>query len=400
VVHVPSGGGERGENSMSELFHIYIHEVAPPNSFSVTGTLGDQSQSEAVIFTPTPAYAQSKKRLAERRPALGLVSLDQQDPVCIQVGTELFNNFFTGSVLQIFKQYRQTNDPPRVGLHLARSLYREPWELLRDPDDALQGEFLSLIGSVIRFDAESGGVDPKTNLFPPARSLKCLFLSPRPMPTQEQGPVLPIEPESGETLAFEVISPPTYSQFVAITDEASFRPDGFIFFGHGKMKDSIGHLVFVIMQRFTLFKKPVDDLRTGGAVSLALAAKKSLRFTYLMACETAWIGEDDSIKFEDTVAGSLLSRTRMGFVIAAQLKIDFYAAQDFLFNTLAAIQSGTPLDLATTLGRKNVRGIAPGAEAGSRAALDWWVPVLYAKSTVLDIVSKPQIQMPELTRSF
>lgn len=383
---------------MSDLFHLSIKHVAD-EKYSVTAKYGDQQHMEDLAFTPSDSYKLAKKRLLERRPGLGLLSLEDQQPVCITIGTELFQTFLTGRLLTLFKSYRADNDPPRLALHLTRLLYREPWELLRDPADALEGEFLALIGSIIRFDGDSGGSDPTTTFFPPAKSLRCLFISPRPTPTDEQEAVLPIEPDKGDKLVFDIISPPTYSDFLRITDDVNLRPDGFIFFGHGKVRDSIGHLVFVIMQGIPLFKRPVDDLRSGSAISGALATKKNLRFSCLMACETAWMS-DDAMRFENTVAGSLLTSTKMGFVLGAQLKLDFYAAQTFLAETLGAIQNGISLDLAVKVGRKGTRALLPGSNATTRSPLDWWVPVLYAKSTVFDIVSNAKIELPELTRSI
>jgi hypothetical protein len=383
---------------MSEILHLYVKGTTPGEHLAST-TFGGVQGQETVVFAPSDAYNVAKKQLLERRPGFGLLSLGAQDPVCSVLGSELFSNFFKDSVLAVYKMYRAANNPPRIALHLSRDLYREPWELLRDFDDARQGEFISLIGSIIRFDVEAGGPDPKTLLIPPARSLRCLFISPRPTPTLEQEGVLPIEPEAGTNLVFDIVNPPTFADFNRISDDINISPDGFIFFGHGKVRDSIGHLVFVVMQGMPMFKRPVDDLRSGAAVSGALAAQKKLRFSCLMACETAWMS-DKEMSFENTVAGSLLTKTNIGFVLGAQLKLDFYAAQTFLADTLGAVQAGYPLDLAIKVGRKAVRGLTPGSNATDKSGLDWWVPVLYAKSSVFDILAKPVMQLPELTRTI
>jgi hypothetical protein len=379
---------------MSDMFHVAIRNQGK-DLFLVTASWAGETSSESVNFTSGEEYKLAKKQLLQRTPGLSLVSLDAQAPVCAQIGRTLFDTFMSASVLALFRQYRESNDPPRVGLHLSRELYREPWELLKDPEDEQQGDYLSLIGSVVRFDADSGEPDPRTRLIPPARSLRCLFVSPQATATPGEQSVPYIRPENFQNVVFDIVNPPTYVDFMRAADNDKTNPDGFIFYGHGKVKDGIGHLIFVELQGL-IMKKAVDDVRRGSAISTALATKRNLRFSFLMACETAWINDDDDqdMKFEDTVAGTLMSQTRIGFVLGAQLKIDFGSAHTFLITTLQQVQAGVPLDLAMKIGRRNIRGLLPDSNA--RSPLDWWVPVLYAKSTMFDILAPESVHQPNL----
>jgi hypothetical protein len=220
-----------------------------------------------------------------------------------------------------------------------------------------------------------------------------LFISPQVTPNQDEDAVPPFDPHDENNLQFDVVTPPTYDDFVKVT--LSQNPDGFIFYGHGRVRNSMGHLVFVILQGIPLFRTRVNDLRGASMISDPLASKKNLCFSLLLACETAWMSDDpgQQMNFENTVTGSLLTKTKIGFVVGAQLKIDFFAAQRFLSGTLNALQDGTPLDLALRTGRTLVRNM--DTNASLRSPLDWWVPVLYAKSTVFDILTKPPVVIPD-----
>src|ERR1700722_9945781 len=128
---------------MSEMLHVSIKRDKT-GSCLVVAKWASEFATESVAFEPDQRYTLAKKQLLQRTPGMTIVSLDAQRPVCITIGTVLFEVFFTGTVLSLFRRYRADNHPPRIGLHLGRDLYREPWELLRDPADDHQGDFLSL----------------------------------------------------------------------------------------------------------------------------------------------------------------------------------------------------------------------------------------------------------------
>lgn len=386
---------------MNDLFSLHVRRDGA--DLDIRAEWDGQKVSETGRFDPTQAYLTAKKQLAERTPGLSITSPDRQRTVAISLGAELFSTLFTGTVLRLFREYRQKHEEPRLALHLDRLLYREPWELLRDSVDAQAGEFLSIVGSIVRFDPDAEASAPETTFFPPASELRCLYVSPKPAATPEREAVPDLEPDRSESVLFDIVSPPTFADFLGIADRTATRPDGFIFYGHGDVKDNVGHLVFVARKGIIPgFKTWDDDLRPGHAVSTALAQKKQLRFSCLLACESAWVGDTHAnLPFEDTVVGALMNQTRVGFVVGAQLKLNFTAAAHFLSGTLSAlVKERKPLDLAIRGGRKAVKSLA-GAEVGIQAPLDWWVPVLYAKSTGFDVlVPSSAIPLPELTRAF
>ena len=100
------------------------------------------------------------------------------------------------------------------------------------------------------------------------------------------------------------------------------------------------------------------------------------------------------MSFDSTVAGHLLINTTLAFVVGAQLKMNFPAAEAFLTQMMSALQGDEqddqpdPLDLLLRQGRQAVWALEPPS------CLDWWVPVIYAKSTSLGLFAKPKIEIP------
>jgi hypothetical protein len=152
------------------ILHLVIRNQ-PANGDHVVFVQGRESEALDVQFVPGADFKRDLDALHDRGPARFL-RFEDQEPVCAHLGETLFRAFVQARALDRYREYRQGADRPRIALHLPRSLYYLPWELLRDPADP-PGQFLSVQGSVVRFDAEAAG--PTTHSFgqPNASSPSC-----------------------------------------------------------------------------------------------------------------------------------------------------------------------------------------------------------------------------------
>ena len=330
-----ASAGRTQVNGMIPLLHLWVRPTAP-GQYSVEAKYDELSAAASASFTPSQAFTDNSSQLTSRIPGVRPRTLDAQWPLCRFIGEELFTAFFTGPVLNLFRAYRSKNDSPRMALHIPRELYHLPWEMLRDPADTLKTDFLALLGSIVRYDADATDYDPTSNVYPASDSLTSLFLSPRPNPTPEEEGVPEIEFESTARIIHSSVGRGTYSNFLQSVNRSNFRPGAFIFFGHGRVDNNIGKLVFVVMQRSFFAQQPIGEARGASDLSVPLATKKMLRFGCVMACETAWC--NGGMPFDSTVAGHLLLNTSLAFVVGAQLKMNFSAAGDFLVQMMRALQ--------------------------------------------------------------
>jgi hypothetical protein len=380
---------------MTPLFHLWVRSTGE-GQYYVKAEYEEVQRAQTIAsFAPSGDFQTNISQLTSRIPGVRPRTLDDQLLKSKLLGEEIFRAFFTGPVLNLFRAYRSQNDEPRIALHIPRDLYPLPWEMLRDPQDILPADFLALFGSITRYDADATDYDPRSNLYPLSDSLTSLFLSPRPNATQEEEAVPVIEFESTTRVAYSNVNSGTYSDFLQSVNRSNFRPDAFIFFGHGRVENNIGKLVFVVMQGI-FARRPIGEARGASDVARPLATKKMLRFGCVMACETAWC--DRGMPFDGTVAGYLLLNTSLAFIVGAQLKMNFSAAEEFLVQMTRALhgeddQIPDPLDLMLKQGRQAILALPPPA------CLDWWVPVMYAKTTTLALFAKPKIEMPTSSRN-
>jgi hypothetical protein len=233
-------------------------------------------------------------------------------------------------------------------------------------------------GSVIRYDLQS---QPESTLFADSpESSSYLFV----LASIEEKPLGPYDVMDDEFVNFLKVEPATYTNFG--TRLKRTQPFGLVFFGHGNVQNAQGYLVFLLEQRRRFRKVYTSDPKAGYAVGGDMGAIKNLRIAYIFACESAWAGK--STIFEDSITGSILLRTGLAYVVGAQTPIDFFAAQEFFERTLESIAEGYPLDLALSEGRKHVRAMSPTDPVKALSYQDWWVPVLYARTTNFDIGPK------------
>jgi hypothetical protein len=202
-------------------------------------------------------------------------------------------------------------------------------------------------------------------------------------------------------VTFHHVRPPTIAQFQHDVRNQRVSLHGFAFFGHGEVKvangkgtrtesegkKSKGFLLFTREERGTLTSVLMEDPIDGEVVSAALG--KGMTFAYIFGCDSASVEPD--VEFENTIAGALLCRTWLSFVIAVQTEVDFFAANAFFQAAVNEMIDGAPLDLAVAAARGAVY-----ARSGIER-FDWWVPVLYAQSSQLDLFPpEDAIRLPPL----
>ena len=265
-----------------------------------------------------------------------------------------------------------------MALHLPDSLFAYPWETLKNPTDKT-GAFLSLVGSVIRcYDP----VKPENDAWDPMSKETLNFFLVSSSPDNRW--IGDLELRSYKQIRFKKIKPAIFENF-SDTIEVDNKCDGFIFWGHGEIdrEDGSGTLLFLQKSPQRKFLKgsydsfPVKHYN----VSLACVKNKMLRVAYIFACESAF-WDTKALEFRSSIVGSLLDRTALTFVVGAQTPIDVEAARACLEGCLAALiaKPRLPFDLAISKGRMKIRELPTlVGDKTKYGALDWWVPVVYAK---------------------
>ena len=359
----------------TEIFILTITDVGG-DDFEVYAE-GAKDETVRLTFSLDKNIANQIDMLHSRG-ALGYLNFVAQETACIDIGQYLFNTFFVGPALLRYRNYNATVRRPRIALQIPPSLYYLPWEVICDPL-ANYGQFLSMYGSVIRYDHESR---PASTLYvDEVDTSTYLFL----LASVEERPLSPYEPTNEEFLNFLKVEPATYSNFGNRLEK--YQPVGLVFFGHGNVVEKRGYLLFLKERRTGLFGRSfMSDPKAGSVVGMTMGSVRNLRVAYMFACESAWAGK--MTVFEDSITGSILKRTGLAYVIGAQTPINFFAAQEFFEHTLAAISKGYPLDLALSEGRKQVRAMDQLDPVRTYSYQDWWVPVLYARTTNFDISPK------------
>jgi hypothetical protein len=377
----------------TDTFNLYIRaSTGLPDRYRVSAQRPD-GPSEEVTFAVSSALSDRILKLHARGADRVLTTIPDQDIISSAIGEELFDTFFLGQVLSEYDGFFASHDTDyiqRIALHLPRSLYAIPWEVLRDPRRP-PGSFLSRSHSLVRVDGELKGADPRYVRVPPTSpTLQLLFVLSSPA----DKPIADFDPAETGEVKFHRVDPATYSNFQAFTRKTDIRPDGFVFFGHGDIADNFGVLLFV-QQRGRVFRTTVRDPRPGFTVAGDLADRDKIRLSCLLACESAWTSQ--KFPFTSSVVGAMLQGTNIPFVLGAQTPIDVFAAQEFLTGMVQALDQGNPLDIAITIGRRQVRSTV----VGPFSALDWWVPVLYSRTISFNVVTeKPDLAIPSATRGF
>jgi len=303
--------------------------------------------------------------------------LPSYDKLCSQIGEHLFRSFIAAApnVHREFKKAAATGGP-RLALHLPHGLFKLPWEVLRDPESA-ESNFIATSqgGSVFRCDADGPKIDYPA-LQPP---LHFIFVLSNPT-GRSFGAVAP--PKSTRSVKFVIVNPASFAKYRTTMRKAKGENLGFIFIGHGQVVDKIGQIVFVDPTPDNIiFQKYTESPRPGWSV--VGGVERALRLGFFCACESAWVS--GGTDFSNSVVGSTLRRSKsVAYIVGAQTPIDAGTAQVMLGVTLSAITEST-LDLALTEARNHIRAI-PASRTQPYGAFDWWIPVLYTKTTNLQIL--------------
>jgi len=367
-----------------EIFHLTIKQVGDVTDGRFHVYAGDaESEAEEVIFTRDAKLSGLLDTLHERKDlANGFLNFFAQEAGCAKIGARLFKDFFVGRALQKYKEYRAkiSDSAPRIAVHIPPALYYLPWEVLRESEENT-GQFLSIEGSVIRYSSDSPQLPVKLHADrPDISNLLFMLASPDENPLSGN-----YEPVDMSPLRFFRVDPASYDNFRKML--ADVQPFGLAFFGHGEIDDAgNSYLVFVEEVRPGIRRRFLRDLKAGYSFGNELKAARKMRIAYILACESAWVG--DKVTFQNSIAGSILLYTQIDFVIGAQTPIDFFAAQEFFTKTLSALAEHMPLDLALTQGRKAIRDIIP-LGVRKESWRDWWVPVLYARTTDFELFPQP-----------
>src|SRR5262245_55950457 len=137
------------------FFHLLI-EDAGSDSFWVSDRADPGSRTK--VFFDRSDSDEGKKLtgnlgVLRSRGHEGPMSFKKQEPVAEAIGHALYETFLpVGSTVRArFESYIKQFPIPRLALHLPRTLFDVPWEVLKRPEE-LKGKFLSLMGSVVRCD--------------------------------------------------------------------------------------------------------------------------------------------------------------------------------------------------------------------------------------------------------
>jgi hypothetical protein len=391
-VAYPAGQGKEMADDV-ETLNLYIRNIEQPGRFKVE--VGDPARPSNVIDFLSSDELQAALVQLHDRGKNRLKDIPSQDKVTSFIGETLYKSFITNGtpnpISDRVDSFLQRESPQRIAVHLPRSLYYLPWEVLRNPADPY-GNFVSLFHSLVRVDGEAGGPDPRDIRFPPFDpTVDFLFVVASP----GDCPIGDIEPGDIKDIRFSRVIPATYSNFQAFTSKRDIQPDGFIFLGHGDVAENYGRLLFV-KQQGLIIKTTVSDPHPGYTVGSDLAQRRKLRLGCLLACDTAWVS--DKMPFENSVVGAILIRSRVPFVLGNQARLSLDAAQAFLSALVENLQRRTPLDFAIKEGRRAIYALAG---QNPYASLDWWVPVLYSKTLNFNVMrEQAPPPIPVATRSF
>jgi hypothetical protein len=363
---------------VSKIFHLYIEDAGAPNYFVRTGARS--ATAEPVTMPDDQQFRKNLEWLYDRTSSRPQVDLPAYDAVCSEVGKALFR-YFIESAPKALQEFEKTSQDggPRVALHLAPSLYRLPWEVLCDPK---KSNFIAISqgGSVFRCDESSGNAELTD--YPAIQApLDLIFVLSNPT-DRFFGIVTP--PNSDDCISFTTVDPPSYERYRQFISKISRKQLGFIFIGHGDVINKIGHIVFVDPVRENIFfSRYAENPRPGW--SIVDGYEQAFRLGIFCACESAWARGDTG--FDNSVVGAVFRKSNsIAYVIGAQTPIEARAAQIMLGTTLSYLAE-LQLDLALSEARSQIRAM-PTAKKQSFSSFDWWIPVLYTKTTNLQILER------------
>lgn len=279
-------------------------------------------------------------------------------------GAQLFGYLFRGSLKELYE--RLPGGAVSVQVLSNRAELREvPWEYLATPDRRPSPHRERRI---VRVHPSVGvyATAPKRA----AEKIRVLFVSADPI-DQEGVDWTEVKAVLDRTLTaqmpgeatIEVIEGATRAGVIEAVTRKRF--DVFHFFGHGELRNGVGHLV-------------LQDSRTGAsdalsAEDLAVAlAGKGVRLALLSACLTGAGRYDDDFG----VIATALIRAGIPAVVANQFSIPIKSIAPFVGAIYASLAQGAGIDEAVANGRVALK-LGLSGTIGAGAVLEWGIPTLH-----------------------
>jgi len=279
-------------------------------------------------------------------------------------GTRLFDFLFRGQLRDLYN--RLPTGPVSLQILSDRSELREvPWEYLSAPD---RMPVPHRDRSVIRIHPTCGvyGATVKKA----REKIRVLFVSAEPVDQpdvdwRDMKAVLDryLVAQMPNEATIEVIEGATRADLLKAITRKSF--DVFHFFGHGDLRNGIGHLVLQDA------KSGKSDFLSAEDLAVALAGR-GVQLALLSACLSGAGKYDDDF---GTIATALI-KTGIPAVVANQYSIPIKSIAPFVGAIYASLAQGDGIDQAVASGRVALKlGLA--STTGTGAVVEWGIPTLY-----------------------
>ncbi len=336
-----------------EVYVISAHSLAGDQ----TGTLRSPSDD--------PAFQQLCARLA---------SLDTDEDILLQIGTQLFNALFAGEIGKLYAASRSMLKEDQgivIRLHIPAGIEEIaalPWEFMADPDS----------GPVAMLDAPIARYLPQPTPIPTLQAalpIKVLLTGAQTPPPAD------VERElQAVKAALEGLGNHVQIQLEPHLTAAALRErlrEGFHiwhFVGHGGF-DKTGKTAQL------LFEDASGDSDAISAMELNIMLNRSgIRLVVLNACDSGKL----AIEPFHSIAPALI-RAQIPAVVAQQFKVPEEATRAFVTDFYRSLAMAFPIDACITEGRKAVMDSCGLGQA------DWGIPVLYTRMPSGRLFEPPEI---------
>nr|WP_275690588.1 CHAT domain-containing protein [Luteibacter jiangsuensis] len=291
------------------------------------------------------------------------------DPDLATFGTDLFNFLFRGELRDLYD--RLPVGPVSIQILSDQPELREvPWEYLSTPD---RMPVPHRDRSVIRIHPTCGVYGMPSNKV--GEKIRVLFVSAEPIDQagvgwREVKAVLDRElvAQMPNDATIEVIEGATRADLLHAINSKTFNV--FHFFGHGVLRNDIGHLV--LRDRVS----GRSDFLSAEELAVALAGK-GVRLAMLSACQSGAGKYDDDF---GTVATALI-KAGIPAVVANQYNIPIKSIAPFVGAIYGSLARGNGIDQAVAEGRVALK-IGLRTATGDGAVVEWGIPALYRLADV------------------
>lgn len=369
----PAGSGARPEDLEIRIFPDGL------GGFRCSLRIGSRSRSAAFVLAIDDARLEAVYQdfVAKLGSRAGLVP---HSHMLIEVGEALFAALFPETLRILFERTRERLEkrPLRLFFHVdpecrTRAFLNSlPWEWLywRERQDFLS---LNRRSPVVRFvEVDCPPPPPST-----AKRLRVLVV------LSERAPAAPIVEECRKIEAalrrhpridVEVLQGASLGSLREAFPAAGFHVVHFI--GHGLYAEGEG-TSRIVLEDAQGRPAPV----AGEELAQTLRDFSMLRLVFFNSCDTARTHEAGFRPYSG-VANALL-RNGIPAIVAMQFPISHTAAVRFSERFYYALAAGDPLDAAVAEGRQAIHTADP-------ESIEWGTPVLFVRTTDLDVLGKPE----------